>query len=163
MASLLRAFGDSATADRLKRDCAELAKRFDKAYWMPEQGFYAMALDGRKQQLQVIASNAGHLLWSRIINRERARIVTQRLMREDMFSGWGWRTMSQHERVFNPLSYHRGSVWPHDNSLIAHGMALNENREPALLVLNSLFQVALRLPRLPIARAFLRHPAPGSR
>jgi glycogen debranching enzyme len=153
MASLLRAFGDATTADRLKRDCAELVKRFDKAYWMPQQGFYAMALDGRKQQLQVIASNAGHLLWSRIINRERARIVTQRLMREDMFSGWGWRTMSRHERVFNPLSYHRGSVWPHDNSLIAHGMALNENREPALLVLNALYQVALdfrdyRLPEL---------------
>jgi glycogen debranching enzyme len=144
MASLLRTFGDSATADRLKRDCAELAKRFDKAYWMPEHGFYAMALDARKQQLQVIASNAGHLLWSRIINRERSRIVAQRLMREDLYSGWGWRTMSRQERVFNPLSYHRGSVWPHDNSLIAHGMALNENREPALLVLNALFQVALR-------------------
>ncbi len=153
MASLLRSFGDAATADRLKRDCAELARRFDQAYWMPEQGFYAMALDGRKRQLQAIASNAGHLLWSRIINRERARIVTQRLMREDLFSGWGWRTMSRHERVFNPLSYHRGSVWPHDNSLIAHGMALNENRGPAMHVLNALFQVALnfrdyRLPEL---------------
>jgi glycogen debranching enzyme len=153
MASLLRGFGDAATADRLKRECAELARRFDQAYWMPEQGFYAMALDGRKQPLETISSNPGHLLWSRIINRERARIVTQRLMREDMFSGWGWRTLSANERVFNPLSYHRGSVWPHDNSLIAHGMALNENRQPALLVLNALFQVALdfrdyRLPEL---------------
>jgi glycogen debranching enzyme len=74
-------------------------------------------------------------------------------MQEDMFSGWGWRTMSQRENVFNPLSYHRGSVWPHDNSLIAHGMALNEFREPALRILGSLFQAAMefrdyRLPEL---------------
>jgi glycogen debranching enzyme len=75
------------------------------------------------------------------------------MMREDIFSGWGWRTMSQEELVFNPLSYHRGSVWPHDNSLIAHGMALNEYKEPAMKVLSTLFQAALnfrdyRLPEL---------------
>jgi glycogen debranching enzyme len=74
-------------------------------------------------------------------------------MRDDMFSGWGWRTMSRDEQVFNPLSYHRGSVWPHDNSLIAHGMALNDLREPAMQVLTALFQTALnfrdyRLPEL---------------
>jgi len=153
MASLLRAFGDSKTADRLKRDSSELAKRFEKAFWMPQRGFYAMALDADKKQLQVISSNPGHLLFTRIIGRERARTVAQRLMRDDMFSGWGWRTMSRDEQVFNPLSYHRGSVWPHDNALIAHGMALNDLREPAMHVLSALFQTALnfrdyRLPEL---------------
>ena len=114
---------------------------------------YAMALDGDKNQLQVISSNPGHLLFTRILGKERARTVVNRLMRDDMFSGWGWRTMSQDEQVFNPLSYHRGSVWPHDNSLIAHGMALNEFRHEPIKCLTTLFHAALnfrdyRLPEL---------------
>jgi glycogen debranching enzyme len=153
MSSLLRIFGDVKTADRLRKESLELARRFDKAFWVPSRGFYAMALDAEKKPLEVIASNPGQLLFTRIINRERARTVTNRLMKDDMFNGWGWRTMSQDERVFNPLSYHRGSVWPHDNSLIAHGMALNEMRDGALRVLSSLYQAALtfrdyRLPEL---------------
>jgi glycogen debranching enzyme len=153
MASLLRSFGDNERAERCRRQAAELARRFEASFWNAEGGFYAMALDGKKQPLEAVASNAGHLLWSRIASRERARIVTQRMMRDDMFSGWGWRTMSRDEHIYNPLSYHRGSVWPHENSLIAHGMALNELREPALRVLTTLFQAALkfrdyRLPEL---------------
>ena len=112
-----------------------------------------MALDADKKPLEVIASNPGQLLFTRIVNRERAKTICTRLMRDDMFNGWGWRTMSNDERVFNPLSYHRGSVWPHDNSLIAHGMALNEMREGALRVVTSLYQAAqnfrdYRLPEL---------------
>jgi glycogen debranching enzyme len=153
MSSLLRNFGDVKTADRLKREAAELARRFDRAFWMPSRGFYAMALDAEKRPLEVISSNPGHLLFTRIISRDRARIVANRLMRDDMFSGWGWRTMSQEERVFNPLSYHRGSVWPHDNSIIAHGMAVNDMRDGALRILTSLYQAAskfrdYRLPEL---------------
>jgi glycogen debranching enzyme len=153
MASLLRAFGDSTRADKLKKEASDLATRFERAFWMPERGFYAMALDRHKKPLEVISSNPGHLLFTRIISKERASAVSKRLMQPDMFSGWGWRTMSQEERVFNPLSYHRGSVWPHDNSLIAHGMALNEHREPAMRGLTTLFQAALnfrdyRLPEL---------------
>ena len=116
-----------------------------------------------RSRLEVVSSNPGHLLWSRIINRERARIVTQRLMQDDMFSGWGWRTMSQQEQVFNPLSYHRGSVWPHDNSLIAHGMALNEFREPALRILSALFQAAMEFRDYRLAGALLRGAAPSVR
>jgi glycogen debranching enzyme len=153
MSLLLRLFGDTERAVKLRHEATDLARRFDKSFWNAERGFYSMALDAEKKPLEVIASNPGHLLWSRIINRERARAVTQRMMQDDMFSGWGWRTMSQQEQVFNPLSYHRGSVWPHDNSLIAHGMSLNEFREPALRVLSTLFQAALefrdyRLPEL---------------
>ncbi len=153
MASLMRSFGDTALADKLKKDAAELVKRFEKAYWMPHCNFYAMGLDRDKRQLQVISSNPGHLLFTRMLPLERARAVTQRLMQADMFSGWGLRTMSRDERVFNPLSYHRGSVWPHDNSIAAHGMALYEFREAALQVFTGLFQAALnfrdyRLPEL---------------
>jgi glycogen debranching enzyme len=152
-ASLLRAFGDGNRADKLKKDALELTRRFEKAFWMPQRGFYAMALDREKKQLEVISSNPGHLLFTRIVNRERARAIVGRMMRDDMFSGWGWRTLSSEERVFNPLSYHRGSVWPHDNSLIAHGMALQEFRQPALRCLTTLFQAAMnfrdyRLPEL---------------
>ncbi|MGZ8853378.1 MAG: amylo-alpha-1,6-glucosidase, partial [Thermoanaerobaculia bacterium] len=121
-----------------------LAKRLEKAYWMPGRNFYAMALDGEKKQLQVISSNPGHLLWNRAISKDRARAVTNRLMHDDMFSGWALRTLSAEERTFNPLSYHRGSVWPHDNSLTVHGMALNEFRDPAIRVFTRLFQAALR-------------------
>ncbi|MBZ5490619.1 MAG: hypothetical protein LAO76_06780 [Acidobacteriia bacterium] len=153
MASLMRSFGDIKTADRLKKESAEMAKRFEKAFWMPKLGFYAMALDRDKRQTQVISSNPGHLLFTRMLAQDRAKAVTQRFMRDDMFSGWGWRTMSRTERVFNPLSYHRGSVWPHDNSLIAHGMALYEFREPANQLFTALYQAALnfrdyRLPEL---------------
>ncbi len=153
MASLMRSFGDIKTADRLKKESAEMAKRFEKGFWMPKLGFYAMALDRDKRQTQVISSNPGHLLFTRMLAQERAKVVTQRFMRDDMFSGWGWRTMSRNERVFNPLSYHRGSVWPHDNSLIAHGMALYEFREPANQLFTALYQAALnfrdyRLPEL---------------
>jgi glycogen debranching enzyme len=153
MASLLRSFGDVKTAEKCKKDATDMAKRFEKAFWMPQRGFYAMALDRDKRQLQVISSNPGHLLFTRMLPQERARAVSQRFMQPDMFSGWGWRTMSQEERVFNPLSYHRGSVWPHDNSIVAHGMALYEFRDCALKLFTGLVQAALnfrdyRLPEL---------------
>jgi glycogen debranching enzyme len=153
IASLMRSFGEVHTADKLKKDAADLARRFEKAFWMQQRGFYAMALDREKRQLQVISSNAGHLLFTRILSQDRARAVTQRFLQPDLFSGWGLRTMSQEERVFNPLSYHRGSVWPHDNSIVAHGMALYEFRESALKIFDGLVQAALnfrdyRLPEL---------------
>jgi glycogen debranching enzyme len=153
MASLLRAFGDAARGEKCRREALEMAKRLEKAFWMPQRGFYAMALDKDKAQLEIVSSNPGHLLFSRAIGRDRARAVVNRLMRADMFSGWGLRTLSNEERVFNPLSYHRGSVWPHDNSLIVHGMALYEFRAPVIRIFTTLFEAALsfrdyRLPEL---------------
>jgi len=153
MSSLLRLFNDSDRANKLKKEASDMARRLEKAYWMPNQNFYAMALDGRKKPLEVTSSNPGHLLFSGAISRERARTVIHRLMQEDMFSGWGWRTLSDREPTFNALSYHRGSVWPHDNSLIAYGMGLNNFRAPALKILTTLFHAAMtfrdyRLPEL---------------
>src|SRR5437660_4709478 len=112
MASLMRSFGDTRTADKLKKESAEMAKRFEKSFWMPKLGFYAMALDREKRQTQVISYAVCRLKKTRMLPQERAKTVTQRFMREDMFSGLGWRTMSREERGFNARSYHRGSVWP---------------------------------------------------
>jgi glycogen debranching enzyme len=153
MSQLLRQFGQSSRADNSKRRASELAKKIEKSFWMPQEDFYAMALDQDKRQLQVIASNAGHLLFTRTVSKERARMLVQRIMQEDMHSGWGLRTLSRNERVFNPLSYHRGSVWPHDSSLIGHGMALYGFRAEVNSILSSLYQAALnfrdyRLPEL---------------
>lgn len=153
LAQLLRLAGQSQEADRLRHDAHELARRFERRFWMPQHGYYAMALDGHKEQVQVVASNAGHLLWSRIIGQERARQVAQRLVRAEMFTGWGVRTLSADELTFNPLSYHRGSVWPHDNSLIGLGLALYDFKPALLQVFTGLMQAAwhfrnLRLPEL---------------
>jgi glycogen debranching enzyme len=148
---LLRTYGDAVAADRLRRQATEMSRQFERAFWLPEEGFYAAALDGRKRPLRPVTSNVGHLLWSRIIGRERARQVTRRLMRSDMFTGWGVRTLSADESTFNPLSYHRGSVWPHDNSLIAQGFAFHDFKPPLLRLLSGLFQAAnyFRDQRLP--------------
>src|SRR4029077_14488671 len=102
MASLLRSFGDTRTADKLKKESAEMAKSFEKAFWMPKGCFYAMALDREKRQTQVISSNPGQLLFTRMLPQERAKAITQRFMHDDMFSGWGWRTMLRDEPVFHP-------------------------------------------------------------
>ena len=153
MSQLLRIFGDTARADKLRKSSTELAKKIEKSFWLPHESFYAMALDNQKRPLEVISSNVGHLLFTRTITRDRARLVVQRLMRDDMESGWGWRTLARSERVFNPLSYHRGSVWPHDNSLIAHGMALYGFRDEVKTIFTALYEAALnfrdyRLPEL---------------
>lgn len=151
LARLLRAVGDGAGADRLRRQASELAHRFERQFWLPEQGYYAAALDANKRPLGALTSNTGHLLWSRIIGRERARALARRLMRADMFSGWGVRTLSAGEPTFNPLSYHRGSIWPHDNSLLAQGFAFYDFKPPLLRILTGLFQAAnfFRDQRLP--------------
>jgi glycogen debranching enzyme len=111
-------------AERLDLEADELRARFDKAYWCEERGgYYALALDGDKRRVDSLTSNIGHLLWSGIVPSERADAIVDQLMGEELWSGWGVRTMSSGDAAFNPLSYHDGTVWPHDNSLIAWGLA----------------------------------------
>jgi glycogen debranching enzyme len=115
---------DRELADRLDREADELFARFNEAYWIPERGgYYALALDGDKRPVDSLCSNIGHLLWSGIVPEERVDAIVDRLMGEPLWSGWGVRTMSSADAAYNPLSYHNGSVWPHDNSLIAVGLA----------------------------------------
>ena len=111
-------------AERLEREAAELARRFDEAFWVDRRGgYYALALDGAKRPVDSLCSNIGHLLWSGIVPPERADAIVDRLMGDELWSGWGVRTMSTADAGYNPLAYHNGTVWPHDNSLIAWGLA----------------------------------------
>jgi glycogen debranching enzyme len=115
---------DRDLADRLERDAEELRTRFNEAFWNEDRGgYYVLALDGEKRQVDSLCSNIGHLLWSGIVQPDRVDRVVDALMGPDLWSGWGVRTMSAAEAGFNPLSYHNGTVWPHDNSLIAWGLA----------------------------------------
>ena len=125
MAELAREiWRDRELAQRLERDAAELARRFDEAFWIDQRGgYYALGLDGDKARIDSLASTMGHLLWSGIVLPERVDAVVDRLMGDQLWSGWGVRTMSSAEGGFNPLEYHNGTVWPHDNSLIAWGLA----------------------------------------
>jgi glycogen debranching enzyme len=111
-------------AERLDREADELRERFNEAFWSDERGgYYVLALDKDKRQVDSLCSNIGHLLWSGIVPPARVDAVVDRLMGSDLWSGWGVRTMSSADSAFNPLSYHNGTVWPHDNSLIAWGLA----------------------------------------
>jgi glycogen debranching enzyme len=121
MAQIFDVLGDSGRAKELRRKAAKLFKRFNEAFWNEETGFYAFCLDGEKKPVWSIASNPGHLLWSGIVPPERAGRVVERLMAPDMSSGWGIRTLSSAHPAYNPHSYQNGSVWPHDNGIIALG------------------------------------------
>ncbi len=111
-------------AEQLEQDAAQLKQAFDDAYWVEGRGgYYALALDREKQPVDSMCSNIGHLLWSGIVPEERVDAIVDALMGESLWSGWGVRTMSQNDAGYNPLSYHNGTVWPHDNSLIALGLA----------------------------------------
>jgi glycogen debranching enzyme len=125
IAELARAaWRDEDLAVRLETEAAELRRRFDDAYWVEERGgFYALALDAEKRRVDSLCSNSGHLLWSGIVPPEREKAVAGRLMGEELWSGWGIRTMSTADAAYNPLSYHNGTVWPHDTSHGAWGLA----------------------------------------
>jgi glycogen debranching enzyme len=117
-------------AERFEQDASDLRDRFNEAFWCEERGgYYALALDADKNRVDSLTSNIGHLLWSGIVTPERIDAVVDQLMGEDLWSGWGVRTMSAADAGFNPLSYHNGTLWPHDNSLIAWGLA-NAGRWP---------------------------------
>jgi len=121
MSEIYAALGDEALAARLTAKADALFTRFNAVFWNEAEGFYAYCLDGNKKPIWTVASNAGHLLWSGIVPKERAGRVVARLLQPDMWSGWGIRTLTQDNPTFNPYSYQNGSVWPHDNSLIALG------------------------------------------
>ena len=113
--------GNSNLAKKLREEAAELQRRFEERFWCEDLGYYAYALDGDKKPVKTIASNPGHLLWSGIVRPDRAARVMRRLREPDMWSGWGIRTLSASHPAYNPFSYQNGSVWPHDNGIIAMG------------------------------------------
>jgi glycogen debranching enzyme len=121
MAEVFDALGKPDRAQALRAKAAALFRRFNEAFWDEELGFYAYALDGEKRKVLTVASNAGHCLWSGIVPPERARRVVERMTAPDMWTGWGIRTLSANNPAFNPYNYQTGSVWPHDNAIIAMG------------------------------------------
>lgn len=122
-ARLSRVLGDVTRACDLELQAETLRTRFEEQFWCEDLGMYALALDGHKRPCRVRTSNAGHCLYTGIASTERGRLVAEALMSPDFFTGWGIRTVASQESRYNPLSYHNGSIWPHDNSVIANGMA----------------------------------------
>jgi glycogen debranching enzyme len=145
IALLARARGLSEQAERLDREAGELREKFERDFWSEKLGLYVLALDGHKRQCEVRASNTGHVLLTRLASPERAALVAQNLMLDHSFSGWGVRTIAAGEARYNPMSYHNGSVWPHDNALIAVGMSLYGMQEQAEKILSGLYDASLQL------------------
>lgn len=152
-ASMARALGMAAQAVTWDTQATALRGRFNDIFWCEELSTYALALDGDKQPCRVRASNAGHALFAGIVSQERAERVAASLTARDGFSGWGIRTVARSEARYNPMSYHNGSVWPHDNALIALGFARYGLKEAVGQVLGGLFEASAyfeqrRLPEL---------------
>lgn len=152
-AELASVLGREGRAEKLLRQSQVLQERFEEAFWCEKLSTYALALDGSKRPCRVKTSNAGHCLFAGIADQKHARRTARTLLDEDSFSGWGVRTVAASEVRYNPMSYHNGSVWPHDNALIAYGLARYGFKEMALKILTGIFDSTLfldlhRLPEL---------------
>jgi glycogen debranching enzyme len=151
-ASLARAAGDRALADSLTEKAADLKKSFNKRFWLADRGYFALGLDGSKQPIDALASNMGHCLWTGIVDDDKAAQVAGHLVGDDLFSGFGVRTLAQSMRAYNPMSYHNGSVWPHDNAICAAGLMrygfIDEAQRIATAILDAAEHFDGRLPEL---------------
>lgn len=163
-AMLAEVVGQEKRAQALRHEAEKLKEKFNEAFWQEEIGTYALALDGEKRPCLVRTSNAGHCLFSGIATPDHADEMVKTLFEEDSFCDWGIRTLAKEEARFNPMSYHNGSVWPHDNALIAQGLGRYGYKDHALKLLEGLFNVSLfvedhRLPEL--FCGFRRRPGKG--
>ena len=151
-ADLARDAGDERGAADWAGKAQSLRERFAERFWLPEQECFALALDASGAPVDAVASNQGHCLWSGIVEPEQAALVARRLLAPDMFSGWGVRTLSAEMAAYNPMSYHNGSVWPHDNALVAAGLMrygfVDEAQRVADAVLSAAESFDGRLPEL---------------
>ncbi len=164
VALLAEARGDPGYAAALRAAAAALKTRFHEAFWCEDIGAYALALDGDKRPCRVLSSNAGQTLWTGIADESHADRIAQALLSPIGFSGWGVRTLANTEKRYNPMSYHNGSIWPHDNALIALGLARYGLMDPAIKIMTGLFDasIALELHRLPeLYCGFERLPGQG--
>jgi glycogen debranching enzyme len=150
-AALLRALGERERAATLEDHADDLRARFERDFWSDELSYYVLARQAGGRPAAVVSSNAGQVLWGGIAGAERAARIAERLLAPDMFSGWGIRTLSSNSAAYNPMSYHTGSVWPHDNGLIVAGLRRYGHDAAALRVFDGLFDAAASFPeyRLP--------------
>ncbi len=153
MAEIMQILGSDERAEGLRKDARLLRERFNRDFWMPQDGYYALALDGHKARVETVTSNPAHGLYCGIVDADKAASVARRLLQPDMFSGWGVRTMSKGAAAYNPMSYHNGSVWPHDNAVIAAGLKRYGFHDATVQVAGGIFETAMeaeymRLPEL---------------
>ena len=144
--------GDAPTAARFRAKAAALKTAFNRDFWIEDRGWFAMGLDADKKPIDALGSNIGHCLWTGIVDEEKARLVADRLLSPEMFSGWGIRTLATSMAGYNPLSYHVGSVWPHDNAIIAAGLTrygfVDEAHQVIVAMLDAAGGFGGRLPEL---------------
>jgi glycogen debranching enzyme len=166
-ADLARDFGDEEGARHWSQRADALRAAFNEQFWLPDKGYFALALDRDKKPVDSCASNMGHCLWSGIVDTDKAAAVVEHLMSDAMFSGWGVRTLSTAMGAYDPVSYHNGSVWPHDNALIVAGLVRYGFVEQAQRLAQSLLDAAEqfaggRLPELfcGLARGEFEQPVP---
>jgi glycogen debranching enzyme len=158
LAMIYHRLGRPSEAEALLEEAAALRHRFHQAFWSPSIDSYALALDGEGQACQVRTSNAGQCLWTGIATSEAAAAIARQLMAPTSFNGWGIRTLDEREHRYNPMSYHNGSVWPHDNALIGMGLARYGHRSEALLILTGLFETASAVPMFQLPELFCGFP-----
>jgi glycogen debranching enzyme len=158
IADLYRRAGDNHRAAALVQEADGLRQRFNRAFWMEDKGIYALAVQAGSRCADAVASNAGQVLWSGIADEDKARRTMERLMAGDMFSGWGIRTLSEQEPRYNPVAYHLGTVWPHDNALIMAGFRCYRCDEAALKVFTGIFEAASKNPMYRLPELFCGFP-----
>jgi len=153
MAEIFFYLGEKDKAKKLEKEARELKDRFNRDFWMEDEKYFAFGLDYQKKQIASITSNPGHGLYSGIISQDKSEAVVKKLLSDEMFNGWGIRTMGGNEMGYNPMSYHNGSVWPHDNSMIINGLIRYNYHREAIKVINGLIKASQyfkynRLPEL---------------
>lgn len=146
--------GDVTRAAQLRAQAQGLRRRFNRDFWVGKNGIYAMALGGGNRKAAVVSSNPGHALWTGIADHAKARRTAERLLRDDMFSGWGVRTLSARERRYNPIGYHVGTVWPHDNAILAAGLRRYGFLEAARQLFTAMLEAASFFPDFRLPEAF---------
>jgi glycogen debranching enzyme len=144
MAALAAKRGEAAKAAHWNALAEKIRSSVETHFWMPDRRFYALAIDGEGKQCAVRASNAGHLLYVGLPSAERARSVAEQLLSGHLHSGWGVRTLADDEIPFNPMSYHHGSIWPHDTAICAAGLARYQERTGVVKLMSSMFEAAVR-------------------
>lgn len=158
LAPLIEALGDLTQAEKLRTEAARLRRRFNSRFWLRDAGHPAMALDGQKRPSQLMSSNAGQVLWSGLLNHQRAADVRAALFSNDMFTGWGIRTLSADASSYYPLGYHVGTVWPHDNGIIALGLKRYGFDDEVKEIATALFDAAREFPDYRLPELFGGHP-----